>query len=141
MTWWLWIVAGLGLFVLEMLTPGGFFLVFFGCAALIVAILDKLDVVSDPKVEWLLFGILGTTLLVSLRSSIKRKFESAAPVVDSLPGEVGTASEDLEAGARGKFQLRGTTWTAFNVGTAKIAKGGRARVLKIEGLELKVEAE
>ena len=30
MSWWLWLVLGLGLTALELLSPGGFYLIFFG---------------------------------------------------------------------------------------------------------------
>jgi len=34
MVWWLWVLLGLGLLTFEVLTPGGFFALFFGLAAL-----------------------------------------------------------------------------------------------------------
>ena len=29
MTWWMWLIVGLGLFAGELVTPGGFFVIFF----------------------------------------------------------------------------------------------------------------
>ena len=37
MQWWHWAVLGLGLGLLELATPGGFFILFFGVGALLVA--------------------------------------------------------------------------------------------------------
>ena len=39
MTWWVWVLVGLGLLGIEVLTPGGFFVLFFGLAALVVGAL------------------------------------------------------------------------------------------------------
>ena len=40
MEWWMWIVLGLALLMLEMATPGGFYFIFFGASALLVGVLD-----------------------------------------------------------------------------------------------------
>ena len=37
MQWWHWAVLGLGLGLLELATPGGFFILFFGIGALLVS--------------------------------------------------------------------------------------------------------
>ena len=39
MDWWLWILLGLLLFLAELTTPGGFYILFFGIGAVIVGIL------------------------------------------------------------------------------------------------------
>jgi len=41
MAWWLWLLVGLALLGIEMITPGGFFTIFFGVAALIVGVLTR----------------------------------------------------------------------------------------------------
>jgi inner membrane protein len=44
MAWWIWIVLGLVLLLGEMLTPGGFYILFFGIGAIIVGILAGFNV-------------------------------------------------------------------------------------------------
>ena len=39
MAWWFWIVGGVLLCLAEMATPGAFYLLFFGVAALVVGVL------------------------------------------------------------------------------------------------------
>src|SRR5277367_4191593 len=56
MVWWLWVLLGLGLLTFEVLTPGGFFAVFFGLAALLVEALTGLDASGPPWLQWLLFS-------------------------------------------------------------------------------------
>jgi len=36
MDWWIWVLGGLVLLLAEVLTPGGFFVVFFGAGAILV---------------------------------------------------------------------------------------------------------
>ena len=46
MSWSFWVVFGLGLLVFEILTPGGFFTVFFGVAAFVIAALSAAGVLE-----------------------------------------------------------------------------------------------
>ena len=39
MAWWIWVLGGLVLLLAEVLTPGGFFVVFFGAGAILVGAL------------------------------------------------------------------------------------------------------
>ena len=39
MEWWMWILLGLVLFWGEIVTPGGFYVIFFGVGAIVVGIL------------------------------------------------------------------------------------------------------
>ena len=39
MTWWYWLVLGLVLVALEMASSGGFYIIFFGVASVVVALL------------------------------------------------------------------------------------------------------
>jgi len=48
--------------------------------------------------------------------------------------------EGLPVDGSCRVELRGSTWTARNVGAAPIAPGGTARVVGVEGITLKVEA-
>jgi hypothetical protein len=141
MAWWLWIIFGLGLLVFEVLTPGGFFAVFFGVAALLLAIPVRLGLLTSVWAQWLLFTALGTGLLLALRATIRRAFEGKQPKVDSLVGEIAIASDDMAADGRGKVELRGSSWNAHLPGTKGAARGARLRVTRVEGLWLTVEPE
>jgi len=45
MPWWLWLTVGLGLFLGDLLIPGGLVLGFFGAGALVVGLLVALAVI------------------------------------------------------------------------------------------------
>src|SRR6185369_12881449 len=100
MTWWMWVLAGLALFAFELLTPGGFFVIFFGVGALVVGLLSGLGLIYGP-VEWLVFSGVSIVSLLLFRKPLlewmKQREGPRAPV-DSLIGETAILTEDLPAG-------------------------------------------
>ena len=141
MSWSFWLIFGLGLLVFEILTPGGFFTIFFGLAAFAVAGLVWLGILDSGSGQWLVFGVLGTILILALRPLVRRKFETGTPKVDQLVGQTAIALETLDMNGRGKVELRGTSWSAVYSGAGSILKGDRLRVAKVDGLSLIVEKE
>lgn len=140
MAWWIWILFGLLLLVLEMLTPGGLFALFFGLSALGVAIMAALGL-GPAWLQWLVFAALGVALLLLLRSRIEERLRGKRVPVDSLVGEVAVALADLPAGGTGKAELRGTTWECRNAADRPVARGARCRVEKVDGLTLWIRPE
>jgi len=141
MSWSFWVVFGLGLLVFEILTPGGFFTVFFGVAAFVIAALSAAGVLTSGALQWLVFAILGSVLIVVLRPAVRKKFETDTPAVDQFVGQSAIALADFDANGRGQVELRGTTWTGVFAGSAPVRKGDRLRVTKVEGLSFLVEKE
>jgi len=141
--WWYWIVLGLGLMVAEIATPGGFYLVFFGIAALVIGVLSGLEVAGAEWMQLLLFSVLSVLSVLLFRNRVLKIFQAdpQQPAVDLLVGEIGTASEDLAPGSVGKVELRGTAWSARNRGAAILTRGTRVRVVGVDGLTLFVEPE
>ena len=66
MSWWLWVLSGIGLLVVEMVTPGGFFALFFGIGALCTALVAALG--AGATVQWLLFTAISLVLLATKRT-------------------------------------------------------------------------
>lgn len=141
MSWSFWLIFGLGLLVFEILTPGGFFTVFFGLAAFVVAALAWTGVLDSGAGQWLAFGVLGTVLILTLRPLVRKKLETNTPKVDQLVGQTAIALETLDMNGRGKVELRGTSWSAVYSGNGSVLKGDRLRVTKVDGLSLIVEKE
>jgi membrane protein implicated in regulation of membrane protease activity len=138
MIWWLWIVLGGALLLLEIATPGGFYFIFFGISALIVGILAAAGVTSTDWVEWTLFSIFAIGATAFFRRPLLKRLGMGSPGrdVDSLVGETATAMEGIQAGAWGKAELRGSSWTACNAGPADLVRGQRCRVERVDGLSL-----
>lgn len=144
MIWWYWLLLGLLLLGAEMMTPGGFYILFFGIAAIIVGALAGLDLVQADWLQWLLFSGLAVGSLLVFRGPLMARINQAQPQaadVDSMVGEIAVPLEALAAGAVGKVELRGTTWSARNADAAPLAKGQRTKVTKVDGLTLWVCAE
>ena len=142
MIWSYWLFVGLVLAGAEMLSPGGFYLLFFGMAALIVGALTGLGIVQTAWLEWLLFSILAVVSLLLFRGPLLRMTNSTPTyAVDTMVGESAVLLDDLPSGHTGKAELRGTTWTTRNEGASPLAKGQRAIVTKVDGLMLWVRSE
>jgi membrane protein implicated in regulation of membrane protease activity len=140
MTWWMWVLLGLGLLVVELVTPGGFFALFFGIGALAVALLALAGL--DGVWQWLAFTVVSVGLLATIRGSLRDRLASrAGGAVDTLVGEEAVLLEDLPAGGEAKAELRGTPWSARATTGAALSRGQRTRVEKVDGLVLWVRAE
>lgn len=138
LTWWLWLLGGSALLVLEIITPGGFYVFFFGIGAIIVGLLAALGLAGPAWVQWLLFGAISVAALAIFRRPLLRRFNVVSRNVDTMVGEVAVALADIQAAGIGKAELRGSVWTARNESEARIAAGQRCRVERIEGLTLHV---
>jgi inner membrane protein len=136
--WWLWVVVGLILLVFEVLTPGGFFILFFGVGALAVGVLKVMGIALPLAGEILVFVVLSVIGLVAFRQPLLRRFRQLTPniTVDSFHGESAVALEDIAAGGGGKVELRGTAWNAHNLGDSSIGKSSVCKVERVEGLTL-----
>jgi membrane protein implicated in regulation of membrane protease activity len=141
---WGWIVVGAALLGAELLIPSDFFLVFLGLAALAVGLVGFVGPTLPAGVQWALFAVLAVVSLVGFRRRVRARFVQTGSdprVDDTLAGEVAVAREALAPGAIGKAELRGSVWNARNAGREALAVGQRARVVRVEGLVLHVQAE
>lgn len=144
MPWWCWLLVGLVLLGLEMLTPGGFYFLFFGIASLVLGTLVGAGAGGPVWLQWLLFSVLSVVSLLLIRGPLLARLQrrpGAPGEVDSLVGELATLLDDLPAGAIGKAELRGTSWTVRNADAQPLRRDQRCRVQRVEGLTLWVHAE
>ena len=142
MTWWEWTILGLILLVLEVMTPGGFFVMFFGAAGLLVGLLVALEVLQPLWLQWFMFSTMAVVSLLLFRGPLLRRVKAGeAPAVDQLVGEAATLLDDVPPDGLGKAELRGTAWTVRNAGERGLGKGQRVRVERVDGLTLWVRAE
>ncbi len=138
----MWLAAGLVLVVAELATPGGFVIIFFGVAALLIGVLGLLGVVSSAPLQFLLFSVLSVGSLALLRARLQSKLRTpGASNVDSLIGDLAIPQERLSPGVVGKVEVRGSTWSARNTSSVTLDPGQRARVAGVDGLTLAVVPE
>ena len=144
MAWWLWMLLGFALVGCEVMTPGGFFFLFFGLGAITVGVLAALGAGGPGWVQWLLFSLISIGFLVPLRGWLLRRVatgDDAAARVDVLVGQVAVLLDDLPPGEVGKAELRGTAWTARNEGERALRRGQRGKVTRVDGLTLWLQPE
>ena len=142
MTWWHWLALGLILVALEMAASGGFYVIFFGIAALAIGGLHLFDIAGPIWLQLLLFSVLSVGSLLLFRKPVLRMLSpDAAAEVDSLVGETAIPMEDIAPGAVGRAELRGTVWSARNSSTTLLTRGQRCRVTRVERLLIHLEPE
>jgi inner membrane protein len=143
MLWYHWLLLGVVLIALEMAASGGFYFIFFGVAAVVIALLSLADLAGPLWFQLLLFSALSVASLLFFRNPIMRQLnlEGGAADLDTLTGQTCSVLEPMPPGGNGRVELRGTTWSARNLGTTPLSNGARCTVIRSERLTLLVKAE
>jgi membrane protein implicated in regulation of membrane protease activity len=138
----MWLVGGVLLMVIELATPSGFFVLFFGLGAITVGVLTRLGIVESVWAEWLLFTVASLAYILLFRGRLqKRLHPRGSEEVDTLVGELATPKERIPPGEVGRVELRGSLWSARNDSSDLIEPGVRCRVVRVDGLLLFVRPE
>jgi len=140
MAWWIWILVGIALLVVEMVTPGGLFALFFGAGAIVTGGLAALG--FGPVLQWIAFTVVSLVLVGTLRKPIQEWLaRRGGPTVAEFVGEEAVLLEDVAAGATGRAELRGTPWSVRIASGIPLKAGQRCKVERVEGLTLWLRAE
>ena len=114
MTGWMWIALGLVLAAIELATPGGFFIIFFGVGAVVVGLMELAGLLdcrpgrsgcAFPIVALVALRLFRQPLLARLqpRDSRRRGFARRRRRPAGRPHS--------SPGGHGKAELRGALWT------------------------------
>jgi membrane protein implicated in regulation of membrane protease activity len=142
MTWWLWVALGLVLGAIELATPGGFFVIFFGVAAVIVGLAELAGLGLPAWAQWLAFPILALIALRIFRRPLLAWLQPASSsIVDSMVSEIALPVASIEPGQHGRAELRGSLWAAHNISGTAVNAGQRCRVVAVNGLQLDIRPE
>jgi inner membrane protein len=143
MQWWHWLAVGLILVALEMAASGGFYVIFFGIAAIAIGALHLFGLAGPVWFQFLLFGLIAIISLVVFRNPLLRimKLDGAGEDVDSMVGETAMPLEDIAPGAVGRAELRGSAWSARNSSSGVLLRGQRCRVVRVDRLMIFLEPE
>ncbi len=136
--WWFWVLLGLALLFLELVTPTGFYLLFFGVAAVLVGLLAAVGLEGPAWLQWLLFSLLSIGSLLLLRGRLQERMRRAAPAQpdNDLVGRTAQSLENIAVDGYGQVELRGTSWRAKNVGSEPVAQAESCQVDRVEGVVL-----
>lgn len=139
MLFWHWIAIGFSLMALEILLPSFFFL-WLGVAALAVGLI--MLAVPDMlwSIQWTLFAVLGVGSFFAARTFIKgKKHEHNSSTLNKRAshwvGEV-VVIETAIVNGRGKATVGDSIWSVTG---PDMAAGAKAKVVGVDGTELKVE--
>ncbi len=143
MTWWSWMILGAVVLCVELFAVDAqFYLVFLGISAALVGLAALLGIAMPEWGQWLAFALLSLTFFFTFRRTLYHKLRSGGENYrESIAGASVTLQQDLEPGADGRTQYRGSDWTVRNVGGVRLPAGARATVVKVDGLTLHVSAE
>lgn len=138
----MWLAGGFVLLVLELVTPSGFYIMFFGVGAILTGVVASTGAVSGLASQWLTFTVISVLSLLLFRGKIQSRMEPVSrPPVDSLVGEIAIPVTAMAPGAVGRVALRGSNWEARNEGDTALGANQRCRVTRVSGLQLGVVAE
>jgi len=143
MSWSSWMLFGAALLLVEVMMPGSFFVLFFGVGAVVVGALVGVGAVAEPWLQWLLFSAISVGSLVGFRSRLLAMLQqgrTSTVGTETFVGESATLLDDLEPGAVGRAELRGSVWSVRSDDATRIVRGQRCRVEKVDGLTLWVRA-
>jgi hypothetical protein len=126
-----------------MAASGGFYVIFFGVAAIAIGGLHLFDLAGPAWFQLLLFSVLSVGSLLLFRNPLLHllKLDTPGEDVDSLVGETAIPAEEIGPGAVGRAELRGTVWSARNVGPTPLSRGQRCRVVRVDRLMIFIESE
>jgi hypothetical protein len=136
-----WLYFGVGLMVLEVMTPGLVSL-FFGLSALTVALLTWLLPALGQGWQWIAFSVFSILYIMLLRKSLKNVFsgdkEVSENLNDAFTGKLAVVVESVAPNRPGRVDCCGSTWTAE--ADVDIPAGASVRILSKKNLTLKVTA-
>lgn len=130
-----WAILGLLLIVAELISLS-FVLIFFGIAALVVAVIKLLGF-DHLTGEVLLFSLIGLSGVFLFRGKLLSSIKSNAPLVTDVNQQV-VLSEDIPVGKSARILYQGTTWNAHNAANQDLKKGDAVLIEKLEGINLYV---
>jgi len=139
--WLIWLLAGLALGILEILTPG-FVLACFSFGCFVAAIVAALDF----SLSWQISFFAGTTfvLFISARQLFGKLFgakkEQVSTNVERLIGMTAVTLEEVDE-QRGQVKVEGEAWSARSASGEKLPADLKVRVLRMDGNKLVVGPE
>jgi len=140
MSWWGWLIVGIVLVGAELMTDAAFYLVFAGAAAIVVGLLVVAGLGLPVWAQWVAFSVLAIASMVLFRRKLYDRLRGGSqPMPHAAVDALVTVDEDVPPGRRTRVRLQGTQWTAVNVGWESIAAGAEARVVEVDGVELRIE--
>jgi membrane protein implicated in regulation of membrane protease activity len=135
-------VVGMLLLAAELfIVEADFFLVFLGAAAIITGLIGVTVPDLPQSMQWLTFAVLALVSMLFFRKRVYKLLRREVPdMANDMLSEHLTLPVGLPVDGSCRVELRGTTWTARNVGSTPIPPGVNVRIVGVDGVTLRVEA-
>ncbi len=140
----LFIIAGIGMFILEVKVPGFGLLTAGGALALFLGSL-MLTSGNPPELRISLWTILPTVAFVVLlfvfvvTKALMIQRKKPATGLEGLLGEIGEVIDDIPEGGEGKVLVHGEIWNARS--NKALPRGTKVRVVAVQRMTITVEEE
>lgn len=127
---------------LEALLGGELYLLFFGASAILVGVLSAAGFLPEIWMQLALFSVAAIGVALPLRKKVSARMHASIPdkEIDATVGQSATAIAVIAPGGKGKAELRGSPWSAVNLGATQLETGQSAVVERVEGLTLYIRA-
>jgi inner membrane protein len=140
MSWWIWVLIGVALLTVEFASTT-MHLGLFAVGAFVVSLLVAVGVDLPLWGQLLVFTGVSLFSLLFIRPILVRKLRlHETKTVDTLIGEQAVTLDEIGPAGLGKAEMRGSTWSARNVGETVLLRGQRCVVAGVEGLVIHIRA-
>lgn len=135
---YIWIAIIILLTIVELMTVN-LVTIWYVASGLIALILSFFT--DSFTLEFAVFAILGTILLVTTRHPLQRLVNSKkqSTNIDRIIGMTGIVTEEINKNKNGAVKVDGKVWTAY--ADKKIKVDSTVKVLEINSTKIKVEEE
>ena len=139
-----WLIIGIILSVVEIITPG-FVVIWFGISAILVSVISYIGV-ENLTVQVVIFSMSSLTLTALSRTIFKKYFIKSSPgsklktSLDKLVDSTGVVIEEINNNkSQGRVLVNSENWAARSSDNSIIKVGNKISVEKIEGIKLIVK--
>lgn len=129
-----WAALGFLLLIVEIFTLS-FVVVFFGVAALVVALTKYTTGLNDLTTELLIFAGVGGACLFFFRNKLRKTFNKGGGI-SSDTSNIIELTAALAPHKTGKIEYQGTVWDAYNDSEMPLSVGDKAVIVRTEGIKL-----
>lgn len=129
-----WAALGFLLLIFEIFTLS-FVVVFFGVAALVVALIKYTTGLDNITAELLIFAGVGGSCLFFFRNKLRKTFNKRGGIANDASTVIELTAA-VPPQKTGKIEYQGTVWDAFNESDRPLAVGDKAVIVRTEGIKL-----
>lgn len=136
--WTIWLIIGIVCLILEIFTPG-FYFMSIGAAAILTGLFGFF--VANFLLQLIVFVILSLIIFLLLRKIANKFFfkDNIETNVMALVGKKAKVTQNIEADEKGYVKVDGEEWMAITTSGKELVVGTRVEIVKIEGTKLVVK--